>query len=400
VTVARRKTYSKLLSSIVKYKDLVSFVLSQQAILNTKLCELLNIKYPIIQAGMGGHTTPELVAAVSNAGGLGILGASRLTIQQLKDAIHKIKSLTNRPFGVNLVLAPPEPGNQDVATAQRFLDQFRQELNIPASAPANHHLKTPPSPIPDHLRIILDEEKTPVLSIGLGDPTRLVEQAHSSGAKVMAMVTNVEEAVKVEKGGVDIVVAQGFEAGGHRSTFQLSKNDEEEVPMIGTLALVPQIVDAVAIPVIAAGGIADGRGLVASLALGAAGILLGTRFMVARESGTFQAYRERMFEAKETDTVVTRSFSGRPARSIRNRFIEEYHKSNSKPLAWPLQALAADDIYSAAQANSKVEYYPLLAGQGLRLIKKDQGAADIIKEIVQDANKVISRLKDNIKPWI
>jgi nitronate monooxygenase len=107
------------MSSIVKYKDLVSFALSHEVILNTKLCELLNIKYPIIQAGMGGHTTPGLVAAVSNAGGLGILGASRLTTQQLKDAIQKIKSLTNRPFGVNLVLAPPEPGNQDVATAQR-----------------------------------------------------------------------------------------------------------------------------------------------------------------------------------------------------------------------------------------------------------------------------------------
>jgi nitronate monooxygenase len=248
--------------------------LLQETILHTRLCELLNIKYPIIQAGMGGHTTPELVAAVSNAGGLGILGASRLTSQQLKDGIHKIKSLTNRPFGVNLVLAPPEQGNHDVATAQRFLDQFRQELNIPLSAPdTNHRIQMPPSPISDHLRIILEEEKVPVLSIGLGDPTKLVEQAHTSGAKVMVMVTTVEEAVKVEKGGVDIVVAQGFEAGGHRSTFQLNSNDEEEVPMIGTLALVPQIADAVAIPVVAAGGIMDGRGLVASLALDAAGVL-------------------------------------------------------------------------------------------------------------------------------
>jgi nitronate monooxygenase len=200
----------------------------------------------------------------------------------------------------------------------------------------------------------------------------------------------------VEKGGVDIVVAQGSEAGGHRSTFQLNTNGEDEVPMIGTLALVPQVVDAISIPVVAAGGIMDGRGLVASLALGAAGVLLGTCFMVARESGTFQAYRERMFAAKETDTVITRSFSGRPARSIRNRFIEEYHKSNSKPLAWPLQALAADDIYAAAQANSKTEYYPLLAGQGLRLLKKDQTAAEIIREIVQDASKIISGLKDTI----
>jgi nitronate monooxygenase len=369
--------------------------LSKEAILHTQLCELLNIKYPIIQAGMaGGHTTPELVAAVSNAGGLGILGASRLTPQQLKDAINKIKSLTNRIFGVNLLLAPPESGNQDVATAQHFLDQFRQELNIPPSTDDAGHIQVPPSPIFDHLRIILEEEKVPVLSIGLGDPTKLIEQAHISGAKVMAMVTTVDEAVKVEKGGADIVVAQGSEAGGHRSTFQLKTNGEEEVPMIGTLALVPQVVDAISIPVVAAGGIMDGRGLVACLALGAAGVLLGTRFMLARESSTFQAYQQRMLTAKETDTVITRSFSGRPARSIRNRFIEEYRKSNSKPLAWPLQALAADDIYNAEQASIKTEYYPLLAGQGLILIKKDQGAVEIIYEIVQDANKIISQLKD------
>jgi nitronate monooxygenase len=179
-------------------------------------------------------------------------------------------------------------------------------------------------------------------------------------------------------------------------------NGKEEVPMLGTLALVPQVVDAISssssssIPVVAADGIMDGRGLVASLALGAAGVVLGTRFMVARESGTFQAYQQRMFAAKETDTVITRSFTGRPARTIRNRFIEEYHKSNSKPLAWPLQSLAADDIYKAAQASGKVEYYPLLAGQGLRLLKRDQSAAEIIREIVQDANKIISRLKDII----
>lgn len=369
---------------------------SQDVILHTQLCELLNIKYPIVQAGMGGHTTPELVAAVSRAGGLGILGASRLTTQQLKEAIDKIKSLTDRP--PPLVLAPPESGNQDVATAQRFLNQFRQELNIPQSAADANHIQVPPSPLFDHLSIILEEEKVPVLSIGLGDPTKIVEQAHAASAKVVAMVTTVEEAVRIVKGGVDVVVAQGSEAGGHRSTFQLNPDGEEEVPMIGTLALVPQVVDAISsfastdssIPVVAAGGIMDGRGLVASLGLGAAGVLLGTRFMVARESGTFQAYRERMFNAKETDTVITRSFSGRPARSIRNRFIEEYHKSSSKPLAWPLQAFVADDIYSAAQANDKVEYYPLLAGQGLRLLKGDQSAAEIVEEIAGEAHKIIS----------
>jgi nitronate monooxygenase len=238
---------------------------------------MLNIKYPIIQAGMaGGHTTPELVAAVSNAGGLGILGASRLTSQQLKESINKIKSLTNRSFGVNLLLAPPEQGNHDVDTAQHFLNRFRQELNIPLSAVNGNKIQLPPSPISDQLHIILEEKKVPVLSIGLGDPTKLIEQAHASGAKVMSMVTTVEEAVSVVKGGVDIVVAQGSEAGGHRSTFQLNTNGVEEVPMVGTFALVPQVVDSISshsssfIPVVAAGGIMDGRGLVASLALGAA----------------------------------------------------------------------------------------------------------------------------------
>jgi nitronate monooxygenase len=372
--------------------------------LHTKLCDLLNIQYPIIQAGMaGGPTTPELVAAVSNAGGLGILAASRLTPEQLMDAIQRIKSLTSRPFGVNLLLAPPESGNQDVVATQHFLDKFRQDLNIPLAAnnTAAFDIEIPPSTIPVHFEVIL-EEKIPIISIGLGDPTKLIEQAHDSNIKVMAMITTVEEALRVVKGGVDIVVAQGSEAGGHRSTFQLSADDREEVPMVGTLALVPQIVDAVSsassspppsVPVVAAGGIMDGRGLVACLALGAAGVLIGTRFMLARESGTFQAYKDRMLATKETDTVITRSFTGRPARAIRNRFIEEYHKSNSKPLAWPLQALAADDIYKAAHEHGKTEYYPLLAGQGLRLLKRDQSAAEIIEEIVEDAHKTISRLE-------
>jgi nitronate monooxygenase len=229
----------------------------------------------------------------------------------------------------------------------------------------------------------------------------------------MAMITTVEEAVRVVEGGVDIVVAQGSEAGGHRSTFQLNANDDDDddnnsVPLVGTLALVPQIVDAVErqqqqqhhnhnhdnhhVPVVAAEGIVDGRGLVASLALGAAGVLIGTRFMVARESGTFQAYQERLLTANETDTVITRSFTGRPARAIRNHFMKEYAKSDSKPLAWPLQALAADDIYKTAQSRGETEYFPLLVGQGLRLLKRDQSAAEIIEEMVTQANNIISRL--------
>jgi nitronate monooxygenase len=344
-----------------------------------KLCEKLGIKYPIIQAGMaGGATTPELVSAVSNAGGLGILAASRLTPTQLKEAILKIKSETKNPFGVNILLAPPEDGNKDVVSTQAYLDNFRNELGLSSGSST---ISMPPSMSSQYLEIIFDE-KVPVLSVGLGDPTSITELAHSPDITVMTMVTTVNEAIQVVKGGTDIVVAQGAEAGGHRSTFKLGPNGE--AALIGTFALVPQIVDAVPphVPVVAAGGIMDGRGLVAALALGASGVLIGTRFLVAKESGIFPAYQDKMFYSTEADTIITQLFTGRPARSIRNRFVEKYLESDTKPLAWPLQGLAADDIYSESRKQNLADYYPLLAGQGLRLLKRDQSASEIISEIV------------------
>ncbi|HZD36313.1 MAG TPA: nitronate monooxygenase [Nitrososphaeraceae archaeon] len=351
-----------------------------------KLCKKLGIMYPVIQAGMaGGATTPELVSAVSNAGGLGILAASRLTPIQLKEAIQSIKSNTEKPFGVNILLAPPEEGNNDLVSAQQYLDNFRDELGLSAGL-AN--ISIPPSMTSQYLDVVFNE-KIPVLSIGLGDPKNITEMAHSHGVTVMSMVTTVDEAIQVAKGGVDIVVAQGAEAGGHRSTFRLGINGE--AALVGTLALVPQIVDAIPhVPVAAAGGIMDGRGLIAALALGASGVLIGTRFLVAKESGIFQAYKEKMFSSTEADTVITDLFTGRPARSIRNQFIEKYLESGNKPLIWPLQGLAADDIYTESRKRDLADYYPLLAGQGLRLLKRGQSAKDIVNEIVTAANSIIS----------
>ncbi len=351
-----------------------------------KLCEKLGIKYPIVQAGMaGGATTPELVSTVSNAGGLGILAASRLTPTQLKEAILKIRSETQNPFGVNILLAPPEGGNNDVKSAQRYLDNFRNELRLSSGSST---ISIPPSMTSQYLEIIF-EEKVPVLSVGLGDPTSITELAHSHDTTVMTMVTTVNEAIQVVEGGTDIVVAQGAEAGGHRSTFKLGPHGE--AALIGTFALVPQVVDAIPqVPVVAAGGIMDGRGLVAALALGASGVLIGTRFLVAKESGIFPAYQDKMFSSTEADTTITQLFTGRPARSIRNRFIEKYMESETKPLAWPLQSLAADDIYSESRKQNSADYYPLLAGQGLRLLKRDQSASEIISEIVSAANTIAS----------
>jgi len=364
---------------------------SPRAALHTPLCDLLGIWYPIIQAPMaGGWTTPELVAAVSNAGGLGVLAGARISPDKLREDVRAIKAKTDNPFGVNFLLAPPEQGNEDIATVQRFLNRFREELNLP---PGETDLDLPPSSLEEQLEIVF-EERVPVLSAGLGDPARLVRDAHAAGCKVVSMVTTVEEAVRVAEGGADVVVAQGAEAGGHRSTFELGPDGE--VPLIGTLALVPQVVDAVDVPVVAAGGISDGRGLLAALTLGASGAQIGTRFLMARESGAHPAYRERLLAATETHTVVTRAFSGRPARGLRNRFTEEYTRAGVEPLAWPLQSLAAGDIYDASRAADNDEYSPLLAGQGLRILKDGQGAAEIVAELVDEAGASLSRLRSAV----
>ena len=229
------------------------------------------------------------------------------------------------------------------------------------------------------------------MSTGLGDPGDLAVRAHAEDMLVVSMVSTVEEALLVVERGADVVVAQGAEAGGHRSTFELGPDDDP--PLVGTLALVPQVVDAVGVPVVAAGGIADGRGLVAALALGAAGVQMGTRFLLARESGAHPAYRRRLLAATEEDTVVTRVFTGRPARALRNRFVDEYLSAGSEPLAWPLQRAAAGDVYRASQSADDGDYSPLLAGQGLRLLKEDGlAAAEIVEGLVAEAGAVLSRL--------
>ena len=355
--------------------------------LSTPLCDLLGVRYPIIQAPMaGGWTTPELVAAVCNAGGLGVLAGARVSPDKLREDIRAVKESTDRPFGVNFLIAPPDEGNTDVESVQGFLDRFRERLDLP---PGKTDLALPPSPLQEQLEVVF-EERAAVLSVALGDPGELVERAHSERMLVSAMVTTVEEAILVAERGADIIVAQGAEAGGHRSTFELGPN--REAPLVGTMALVPQVTDAVDVPVVAAGGIADGRGLLAALALGASGVQIGTRFLSARESGAHPAYRERLLNSDETDTVVTHVFTGRPARGFRNRLAEEYLSEGPEPLGWLLHSAAAGDLYGASQAADNGDYSPLLAGQGLRLLKDGQGAAEIVAELVEEAGSALSRL--------
>jgi nitronate monooxygenase len=363
------------------------FMASSQDFLSTPLCKLLGIGYPIIQAPMaGGWTTPDLVCSVCEAGGFGVLAGARVSPEKLREDIRTVKARTDRPFGVNFLIASPIEGNEDVASVQSFLDRFRERLDLPEG---ETDITLPPSPLQEQLEIVF-EERVPLLSTAMGDPGDLVERAHDEGMLISAMVTTVEEAVRVAERGVDVVVAQGAEAGGHPSTFEVGQ--DREAPLVGTMALVPRVVDAVDVPVVAAGGIADGRGIVAALALGASGVQLGTRFLVARESGAHRAYRERLLRAVETDTVVTNVFTGRPARGLRNRLAEEYLRDGPEPLGWPLHAVAAGDIYSASRAADEGDYSLLLAGQGLGLLREEQGAAEIVAQLVQEAEGVLSSL--------
>lgn len=366
--------------------------------LHSSLCVLLNIKYPIIQAGMSGFTTPALVAEVSNAGGLGILGAARLSPSKLKESILEIRKKTDHPFGVNLLLASPENDqNNDIPKVQRYLNKFRQRLNIPLSDVfSTDEIKIPSNNIQEKIQIIF-EENVPLLSIGMGNPGKIVKQAHNSGTKVMAMITTVNEALSVAEDEVDIIAVQGAEAGGHRSTFEMES--KSEIPLVGTMALVPQVVDALSrnksknIPIVASGGITDGRGLIAAFSLGAAGISIGTRFLMAEESNVFQGYKECIITSDATDTIVTKVFSGRHARCIKNEFVNDYTLSGQNPLSWPFQGIAADDIYIAAQSQNNPDFFPLTAGQSVGGInKREQKASEIVEEIVVQANEVLNRL--------
>jgi nitronate monooxygenase len=355
--------------------------------LDTELCKLFGIRYPIFLAGMaGGPSTVELTAAVSNAGGLGTLGAAYMEPVAIREAIRDIRDRTNAPFAVNLFAIQMPDDNDGIGEVQRRLNRIRESLGIPEAS--EEAVVNTPDRYKEQIAVLL-EEKVPVISTAFGILSESdTRQARAAGILTIGMATTVREAIKVELAGYDAVVAQGSEAGGHRGTF-----DVTEHPMganIGTMALVPQIVDHVNIPVIAAGGIMDGRGLVAALALGAQGVQMGTRFLTANESGTHAAYKKALLASTEESTVLTKVFSGRPARGILNQFIQQWDSGDVAPLAFPTQNTITRDIrYAAAQQNN-IENMSLWAGQATRLLKSGQGAQEIIAETVHQASAILS----------
>lgn len=366
----------------------------------TPLCDLLGIEVPIVQSGMGSVAGPPLVAEVCRAGGLGILAGLYLTGEELRRRIRELRTVTDRPFGVNLwlhtELRPPADvsriPDRTVQAVQGQLNRFRERLGIPTTLAR----PKPVSDVIDEAFEVILEERVPVWSIGLGDPgPEMVRRCRERGIKVMAMVATVDDARAVAQSGVDVIVAQGGEAGGHRSTWV--KPASREAANIGTMALVPQIVDAVKVPVVAAGGIADGRGFVAALALGAAGILLGTRFVATRESAAPEFYKKALLDRGSDATTVTDVFSGHYARALRNTFAEEYAASGAPVLPVLVQRNAADDIYTKAAANQDGEYFPMWAGQSTGLIHGLPGAADVVHAIMREAQSVLSKLPQPVE---
>ena len=351
--------------------------------LNTELCSLLNIKYPIIQAGMaGGATTPELIANVSNAGGLGTLGAAYMKPEDIKQAVSEIRKLTDKPFAVNLFCV--ENGNPPEDEAKDKIKEELLRIGKSLGISESDILFNADDYFEEQFRVLI-EENVPVISTAFGLlPEDKVKQAKENGMVITSMITTVEEAILAEKNGVDVIIAQGADAGGHRGTFDLTKY--KNGADVGTFSLVPQVADNVNIPVVAAGGANDGRSLVAALVLGASGVQIGTRFLSSKEAGIHKAYKQKLFESKEDDTVVTKVFSGRPARGILNKFIEEF---SMEPLGYPYQNSATKSVRGAAAKNDDSEYMSLWAGQNLRPVVNEQSAAEIVEEIVEKAQEIL-----------
>lgn len=363
--------------------------------LRTPLCDLLGIDHPILQSGMGRIAGPDLVAEVSRAGGLGILAGLHVPPEDLRKAIAEVRSATDRPFGVNLWLheamqPPADPATiptTTVAAVQAVLNRFRERLGLATRS-------GPPAPLPDlidgQFEVIL-EERVPLFSIGLGNPgPERIARCKERGIRVMAMACTLEDARMLERSGVDVIVAQGSDAGGHRSTWV--KRSSPQSASIGTLSLVPEIVDAVSVPVVAAGGIADGRGIVAAMVLGAQGVLLGTRFVATLESMAAPFFKELLVNAGADATRITDVFTGLYGRAIRNRFMEEYEASGAPVLPPLLQSAAAFDVYAASASRGSSEEFPMFAGQSMGIIRDVPRAGDLVRDLVRDAERVLRGL--------
>ncbi len=313
--------------------------------MNTRLCKLLNIEYPIIQGGMAWVATAELAAAVSNGGGLGIIAAGGAPAEAVREQIRKCKSLTDKPFGVNVMLMSP------------FADEVMQ---------------------------VVLEEKPDVVATGAGNPGKYIEPLKEKGIKILPVVASVAMAKRLEKAGVDGIVAEGTESGGH-------------IGELTTMVLVPQIADAVSIPVVAAGGIADKRGAAAAFALGADGIQVGTRFICSTECIAHDNYKQAVIKAKDRDAVVTGRSAGAPVRALKNKLTKEYERLEKENAPFEeIEKLGVGGLRRAFQ-DGDVETGSLMAGQSAAMVHEIEPCADIIRSYFDGIEDLLETIGEKLK---
>lgn len=322
----------------------------QQFLDNLPICERLGIRYPVFQAGMGHVAHGDLAAAVSAAGGLGVIGAGSMTPDKLQEEITKVRERTDKPFGVDILFAKLE--STDTATA-------RYTSNVEAL-----------------IEVVLTE-RVPVLISGLGNPSDIVAPAHERGITVMSVVGNVRQAVRLAADGVDIIIASGQDGGGH-------------VGRVGTMSLVPAVVDAVPVPVLAGGGLADGRALVAALALGASGIWMGSRFIATHEAHAHRNYKDKLVEIGDEGTMITRAHSGKTCRLIRNAFTDSWEGREDEILPYPIQGQKVGHPASIrGRIEGDVVNGVLPAGQSSAMIHEVKAAGEIVYDVMREARALL-----------
>ncbi len=327
------------------------------------LSRRLGLTLPILQAPMAGATTVEMAAAVSAAGGLGALGASFMSGKAILDACRRIRERTDRPFNINLFVPEDhQPSVETLATASAALDGYRAEVGLlpPPVKPAYVQ------PFAEQLAAVL-EAKPAVFSFCFGIPEdEVLDELRAAGCLLFGTATTVSEGLLLEEAGVDAVVAQGFEAGGHRGSFAVPFDQG----LVGLMALLPQLVDALETPVIAAGGIMDGRGIAAALTLGASAAQLGTAFLASDECGWNEAQRQALFGASDHATALTDAFTGKPARALRNRFMVEMFQRHTPKAPYPAQHGVSQDLRRAALEQGRLDLMAVLAGQGAGAVRR------------------------------
>ena len=357
------------------------------ASLNTPLCGILGTRLPIIQAPMaGGITTPALVAAASNAGALGSFGFAYTQPEAMARDVEAVRALTKAPINLNFfVNAQPVPVAPDQQKAAiDALTPYYQALGLPAPAP----VRAPYAPDLNAQLSMVEDLKPEVLTFHLGDlPADRLKRLRELGIRTAGSATCVAEAQHLEALGVDFIIAQGAEAGGHRGTYQRDPYDA----MTGTLALTRLIVRAVNIPVVAAGGIMDGAGIAAALALGAQAAQLGTAFIPCAESGAPAVHKQSLLAAQEDTTLVTEKFSGKPARGLANRYIREMNQRDAPQLVFPAQNTLTGPLRAASAKAGNPDFVSMWAGQAAPLAR-ELSAAQLVATLEQETLEALDRL--------